>query len=609
MSTQHGPSFADNTDFTNANRGLVASLNPCTITAADGHTVWNSEDHAFIQNDCPPTANPKLWRQGQLTSIQGLFEVTEGVYQVRGFDLSNMTLVESDTGVIVIDPLTCIETAAEALALYRSVRGNRAVSAVIYSHSHIDHFGGAAGVISPDQLPTIPIIAPEGFMEEAVSENMLLGPAMIRRAIYMYGSKLPKAPDGQIGCGIGASVPRGTGSLIPPKISITQTGDERVVDGVRIIFQMVPGSEAPSEMNFYFPDQRALYIAECAVHSLHNIITLRGAQVRDARAWSRYLDESLVLFVEDAGGKEPSAQVLFAGHNWPTWGTAEITKMISEQRDLYAYLHDQTVRLMNHGKTGIEIAEELVLPVGLQTSWHAQGFYGSVSHNVKGIYQRYMGWFDGDAAHLWEYPAAENGKRYVSCMGGMTEVIRKAEEFSKAGDLRFAATLLGHAVASDRTHRDAKRALACVFTKLGHGAENATWRNFYLSAAADLGAETSPTLPGQKQGAIGNGLKPTQSVEQWFDLLAVRLNGPQSGDERFAIDFHVIDEGVKKWRVNVSNGALTYHALDLEGLSGVSGLTLVLHKRELFDILGGGPLHTQLKGDASLISRLLTLME
>ncbi|KAJ5099048.1 beta-lactamase-like protein [Penicillium argentinense] len=592
------PSFVDTTDFDNARRGFIGALEPCIIRAADGRTVWNNDEYSFLNAKCPSTANPKLWRQGQLNSIQGLFEVTQGIYQVRGLDLSNMTIVEGKEGVIIIDPLTAVETAAQALSLYRKHRGERKVTGVIYSHSHIDHFGGAQGILPLAKSHDISIIAPEGFMEEALSENLYVGNAMRRRAVYMYGSRLPKAPDGQIGCGLGMGVPTGTSSLVPPDKIINETGEEQIVDGVRIIFQMVPESEAPSEMNFFFPDHRTLYIAECATHSLHNIITLRGAQVRDAKAWSHYLDESLVLF-------GTNTDALCAGHAWPTWGREEVSTILQDQRDLYAYLHDQTIRMMNNGMTGIEIAEVLTLPPSLQSKWYTQGFYGSISHNVKGIYQRYVGWFDGNPAHLWEHPPKENAERYVACMGGIDEVVRKAEEFAEKGDLRFAATLLGHAVAFDPTHSKGKMALATVFTKLGHGSENGTWRNFYLTGAQALLARNIPP-PSQ---ALVNGLKPTQTVDQWLTLLSIRIDGLKAGDSSFIIDIHVVDEA-KLYRVNVSNGALTYRVVrDTQGLDGIPGLTLELKKDELLGVLKGEKELENVQGDWCLIPILLSFLE
>ncbi|RAK78014.1 alkyl/aryl-sulfatase [Aspergillus fijiensis CBS 313.89] len=595
------PDFADRTDFENATRGFVAGLEPCIIRSSDGRIVYNNEAYAFLHNsECPETANLKLWRQGQLASVQGLFEVTQGIYQVRGFDLANMTIVEGLKGVIVIDPLTSVECAHAALTLYRSHRGDRPVTGVIYSHSHIDHFGGARGVVtSPDEARPLPILAPEGFMEEATSENIYVGAAMRRRAAFMYGTRLPKSPEGQIGCGIGMAVSTGTPSLIPPNQHITATGEERVVDGVRIRFQLVPETEAPSEMNFFFPDHRALYIAECATHSLHNIITLRGALVRDAKAWARYLDESLVWFGEQS-------DVLCAGHNWPTWGRKEIQQLIAEQRDLYGYLHDQTVRMMNTGLTGIEIAETLALPPALQRAWHAQGFYGSVSHNVKGIYQRYMGWFDGNPAHLWEHPPVENARRYVDCMGGIEAVVQKAETYAREGDRRFAATLLGHAVALDPTHEQARLALASVFERLGYSAENSTWRNFYLTGALDLrqgGGDSQRHSP----GLAARELNPHQSVEQWLSLLSVRLHGPRAATESFIMDFHVKDTG-SWWRLIVSNGVLTSRVTTEPAKPEAAGFTMFVTKQQLGAVLSGKDLgELNYEGELQLLSRFLDL--
>ncbi|OJJ36429.1 hypothetical protein ASPWEDRAFT_49919 [Aspergillus wentii DTO 134E9] len=569
------PSFTDKTDFENASKGFIATLD-APLIHSNNRPIWNTNAYDFLNAECPSTANPKLWRLAQVTSIHGLFKVTDGVYQVRGLDLANMTIVEGKEGIIVIDPLTSAECASSALELYRKHCGNRPVKAVMYSHSHIDHFGGAKGVL--ELTEDIPIVAPEGFTEEATSENIYVGNAMQRRAMYMYGTRLPKSSEGPLGCAIGMGVSMGSSSLVPPNTHITATGQEMVVDDVKFVFQMVPDSEAPAEMNFYLPERKALYIAECATHGLHNIITLRGAQVRDAKAWAKYLDESLVLFGEEA-------EVLFAGHQWPTWGREEISTFISQQRDLYAYLHDQTVRMMNTGMTGIEIADILTLPPALQKAWHTQGFYGSVSHNVKGVYQRYMGWFDGNPAHLWEYPPVESARRYVDCMGGIEEVVTKAEKYAEGGDLRFAATLLGHAVALDANHERAKMRLASVFERLGYGAENATWRNFYLSGAQDL--RLGPFVPPPGQIKLANRLNPQQSVDQWFSILSVRMNGPKAAEESFAIDIHVLDEE-KWWRLIVSNGVLTHRsASDRKDLVGKAELSLEMSKKELGGILNG----------------------
>ncbi len=356
---QAGFPFGDRTDFADADRGFIAALTPGVVTAADGRVVWDNDKFSFLEADCPDTANPSLWRQSQLTALQGLYEVTDGIYQVRGLDLSNMTMVEGDRGVIVIDPLISKETASAALGLYRLHRGQRPVTGVIYTHSHVDHFGGVEGVLTED----VPILAPQGFLEHAVAENVYAGVAMLRRGSYHTGYSLPAGPTGLIGTGLGQTASTGTITLIAPTIDITRTGQEETIDGVRMIFQLTPGTEAPSEMNFLFPDRRALCLAENATHNLHNILTLRGAVVRDARIWSRYLNEAGLLFVDQT-------DVAFASHHWPTWGSERVATYLSQQRDLYAYLHDQTLRLLNQGHTGIEIAEMIQLPPALEDSWH-----------------------------------------------------------------------------------------------------------------------------------------------------------------------------------------------------------------------------------------------
>lgn len=358
MSLLSSPSFDDTTDFEDARRGLITALDPCVIKNLEGRKIWDNEEYDFLNDQCPSTANPSLWRQAQLCRKQGLFQVTDGIYQIRGLDLSNMTIIEGNRGIIVVDPLVSVECAAASLKLYRGNRGDRPVTGLLYTHPHGDHFGGARGVLPATDIE-IPVIAPTGFMEHAVEENIFAGTAMARRAVYMYGDGLRKGPAGQISTGLGSTISTGMTTLIPPTLDISKTGQEEVIDGVRLIFQMTPGTEAPAEMNFYIPDRRALCMAENATHNMHNILTLRGALVRDAQAWSSYLDEAIVLFAQ-------TAEVSFASHHWPTWGRDAIVRYLSEQRDLYAYLHDQTLRLMNKGLTGLEIAETFVLPSALQ---------------------------------------------------------------------------------------------------------------------------------------------------------------------------------------------------------------------------------------------------
>ena len=583
--------FEDRSDFDDADRGWIGALEPAVVTAGDGRVVWDNDAYGFLAGECPDTAHPSLWRQGQLVARQGLYQVADGIYQVRGLDLSNMTLVEGDTGVLVIDPLISKETAAAALALYRRHRGDRRVTGVVYTHAHIDHFGGVHGVVTED----VPIIAPHGFMESAVSENVYVGVAMGRRASYMYGALLEKGPAGQIGCGLGMTTSTGSIGLIPPTIDVTHTGQEETVDGVRMEFQLTPGTECPAEMNFLFPDRRALCMAENATHNLHNLVTLRGAVVRDARVWARYLDEAITLF-----GRR--CDVAFASHHWPTWESERVADYLSVQRDLYAYLHDQTLRMINEGYTGIEAAELMVMPPALERAWHTHGYYGSVSHNVKAIYQRYIGWFDGNPATLWQHPPAESSVRYVDCMGGPAAVIARAEEYAERGDLRFSAELLNRVVFADPEHVQAKELLADVYDRLGYGSENGTWRNFYLMGAFELrnGIVATPAVTGSAD------MLQALTVGQMFDAIAVRVHGPRAWDERIVIDWRFTDLG-QTHRTTLRNGVLTHRVA--EGEEGAD-LTLALSKLQMVGVLTGkGFDQIDHEGDLGAIGRLLGVLD
>ncbi len=584
--------FHDRTDFEDADRGFVGALDPCVVTDAQGRVVWDNEAYGFLQAECPDTAHPSLWRQGQLAARQGLYEVCDGIYQVRGLDLSNMTLVEGDTGVIVIDPLISAETAAAALALYRSHRGERSVTAVIYTHAHVDHFGGVHGVLEGP----VPIVAPDGFMESAVAENVYAGVAMSRRAMYMYGVALEKGPAGQIGCGLGMTTSTGSIGLVAPTIDVTRTGQEEVLDGVRIVFQVTPGTECPAEMNFYFPDHRALCMAENATRNLHNLVTLRGAVVRDARVWSVYLDEAMTLFAE-------GTDVAFASHHWPTWGSDRVVEYLSLQRDLYAYIHDQTLRLMNTGLNGSEAAEALAMPPALDQAWHTHGYYGSVSHNVKAVYQRYLGWFDGNPARLWQHPPVEASTRYVECMGGTDAVLTMAAGYADDGDLRFAAELLDRVVFADPGSGAAKEQLAGVYDRLAYGAENGTWRNFFLTGAHELrhGVIADPPSTGSAE------LLAALTVEQLLDAIAIRIDGPKAWDEVLAIDWRFTDLGVTH-RATLRNGVLTHRVAPDGG--DPPDLTLVLEKSQMLGVLFGvGIDQIATEGDLGVIARLLAVIE
>jgi alkyl sulfatase BDS1-like metallo-beta-lactamase superfamily hydrolase len=591
------PPFEDRIDFENADRGFVAALVPAVVTAGDGRVVWDGDAYAFLAGDCPDSAHPGLWRQSQLCARQGLYEVTEGVYQVRGLDLANMTLLEGDRGVVVVDPLISAECAAAALALYRRHRGERPVTGLVYTHSHVDHFGGARGVLPREAEAGVPVIAPVGFLEHAVSENVFAGPAVARRAGFMHGTRLPKAPDAQIGTGLGTTMSTGTVSLVPPTVDVTHSGQTEIVDGVRILFQLTPGTEAPAEMNFLVTHRRALCLAENATHTLHNILTLRGALVRDARVWSRYLDEAIDFFGD-------AYDVAFASHHWPTWGHENVVRLLAEQRDLYAYLHDQTLRLLNSGLTGAEIAEELRLPPALEGAWHARGYFGSLNHNAKAVYQRYLGWYDGNPAHLWEHPPVQLAERYVEVAGGRDPMLAAARRYADDGDLRFAATLLNHLVFADPDDEEARRTLAVVYERLGHGAENGTWRNIYLTGARELVGEAGGPAVATDTAGITSAL----GVGMLLDSLAVRIDGPRAAREpRLIIDLIVIDEE-RRYRINLEHGALTHRSLPLHRTPKPhAGLTLTLTRPELLGLLAGrGLAGIETDGDRGLLKRLFS---
>ncbi|MEU8900652.1 alkyl sulfatase dimerization domain-containing protein [Nocardia sp. NPDC048505] len=569
--------FSDTTDFADADRGFVAALEPDVIKNADGKVVWDNDSYGFIQGSCPNSVNPSLWRQSQLVLKQGLYEIAPGFYQIRGLDLSNMTLIEGDTGVIVIDPLISTETAKAGLELYRAHRGDRPVTGMIYTHSHVDHFGGALGVTTTEDVASgrCPVLAPAGFVDHAVSENVFAGTAMARRSAYMYGAALPRGAQGQVGAGLGMTTSTGTVTLVPPTRDITTTGQEEVLDGVRIVFQLTPGTEAPSEMNFYFPEHRTLCMAENATHTLHNILTLRGAVVRDAHVWAQYLTETITLF----GDK---TDVAFASHHWPMWETARITEWLSLQRDTYAYLHDQTLRLLNQGYTGIEIAEMMRMPPALEQKWYNHGYYGSVSHDVKAIYQRYMGWFDGNPAHLWEHPPVEAAKRHVEAMGGGGEVVKKARSAYDDGDYRWAVQLLNYAIFADPGNQDAKMVQASAFEQLGYGSENGTWRNFFLSGAYELrngnfGTPTQTSSPS---------LLAALSVDQILDAAAFTVNGPEAWDLNLVNDWRITDEN-KTYRTELRNGVLVHYALPPDFAGPRPDATFTLSRPTLIAVFTG----------------------
>jgi alkyl sulfatase BDS1-like metallo-beta-lactamase superfamily hydrolase len=594
------PPTAETADFDDAARGFIGALTPCVVTAADGRVVWDNDAYSFLSGDPPPSVHPSLWRQCILTAKQGLYQVVPGIYQVRGLDLSNISFVEGDNGLIVIDPLVSTEVAAAALQLYRTHRGDRPVVAVIYTHSHVDHFGGVLGVTSQADVDagTVAVLAPEGFVEHAVQENVYAGTAMARRATYMYGTLLPRGPAGQVGCGLGQAPSTGEVAVIVPTIDIRTTGETHTIDGVEIEFQMAPGTEAPAEMHFYFPRFRALCMAENATHNLHNLLTLRGALVRDPHAWAGYLTEAIDKFAD-------RADVVFASHHWPTWGRARVVEFLAVQRDMYAYLHDQTLRLLNQGHTGTEIAEALQMPPALDKAWHTHGYYGSVSHNVKAIYQRYMGWFDGNPARLWPHPPQALAVRYVEAMGGIDRVVELAQAAFDSNDLRWAATLLDHAVFTDSTHAAASALLADTLERLGYGAENATWRNFFISGATELRDGNFGTATTATSLSLLSQLTP----EQIFDSLAIRVDGPRSWHLDIAIDI-TFEDLQANYRLTLRNGVLVHRKVAADPATADVTVTLDNKFRLLLTAMGDftSP-GLDVSGDQSALQQLLSVLD
>ncbi|SOZ97343.1 putative enzyme with 2 metallo-hydrolase/oxidoreductase domains, 2 TPR-like domains, sterol carrier protein domain; similar to E.coli yjcS, annotated putative alkyl sulfatase [Cupriavidus taiwanensis] len=567
--------FQDQRDFDAARRGFIGTLDHTEIRDAKGNVVWSLEPYEFLKPEtAPATVNPSLWRQARLNLHHGLFQVTDRIYQVRGFDIANMTIIEGESGLIVIDPLTAAETSRAGLDLYFRHRPKKPVVAVIYTHSHGDHFGGVKGVISEDDVKAgrVRVLAPEGFMEEAVSENVFAGNAMSRRAQYMYGFNLPRSATGQVDVGLGKAVAHGTLTLIPPTDLIHKTGDTRTIDGVQIEFLMAPGTEAPAEMLMYFPQWQALCAAEDATHNLHNLYTIRGAQVRDANQWWRALDETIDRF----GAR---TEVLFAQHHWPTWGRQEIVTYLGKQRDGYKYIHDQSLRLANLGYVPAEIAERVKLPPSLASEWHLRDYYGTVSHNAKAVYQRYLGWYDANPANLNPLPPEEAGKRYVEFMGGAARVLEQARAAYARGEYRWVAEVVKHVVFADPSNQAARQLEADALEQLGYQAESSTWRNAYLSGAAELRA--GPPKTGRRAGSPDVLRAMTDTM--FLDYLAISLNGDRAAGKTLALNWVQPDTG-KRFALTVENGVFRYKP---DAQHAAPQATLTMPRAVLMGVLAG----------------------
>ncbi|HVN51328.1 MAG TPA: alkyl sulfatase dimerization domain-containing protein, partial [Acidimicrobiales bacterium] len=524
---------ADTTDFDDARRGFVAPLpDGGVITDDAGRVVWDLSRFGFVRDgEAPATVHPSLWRQTQLLTEGGLFEVTEGVYQVRSADLSNIDMIEGETGIIVVDPLISTETARAALELYYAHRGRRPVVAVIYTHSHIDHYGGVLGVVDVADVRAgrVRVVAPEGFTEAALSENLIAGTAMTRRATYMYGALLPTGPQGAVSPGLGLAISLGRHGFVEPTDVITEPVQELVLDGVRFVFMLAPDTEAPAEMLFHLPDRQALCSAEDATHTLHNLYTLRGARTRDAKAWSYYLDRAIEFFGD-------RTDVVFAQHHWPTWGRERALDFLRAQRDAYQFLHDQTLRLANHGHTMLEVAEELDFPPSLGQRWCNRGYYGSVSHNVKAVYNLYLGYFDANPATLHQLPPVAASERYVEYMGGAEAVLERARVSFDDGDYRWVAQVVNHVVFADPTNQEARRLQADALEQLGYQTENGVWRNFYLTGAQEL---RHGLLEVPAPDPLGPDTVALVPLELLLDYLGVRLDGPAADGVELTVGVHL----------------------------------------------------------------------
>ncbi|CAM7748750.1 MBL fold metallo-hydrolase [Escherichia coli] len=567
--------FSDRQDFDDAQRGFIAPLlDEGILRDANGKPYYRGEDYKFdINAPAPETVNPSLWRQSQINGISGLFKVTDRMYQVRSQDISNITFIEGDTGIIVIDPLVTPNAAKASLDLYFKHRPQKPIVAVIYTHSHTDHYGGVKGIVSEADVKAgkVQIIAPAGFMDEAISENVLAGNIMSRRAFYSYGLLLPHNAQGDIGNGLGVTLTTGGPTIIAPTRSITKTGEKLNIDGLDFEFLMAPGSEAPSEMHLYIPALKALCTAENSTHTLHNFYTLRGAKTRDTAKWTDYLNETL-----DKWGSQ--AEVLFMPHTWPVWGNQHINDYIGKYRDTIKYIHDQTLHLANQGYTMNEIGNMIHLPETLDKNWASRGYYGSVSHNARAVYNFYLGYYDGNPANLNPYGQVDMGKRYVKALGGSAHAINLAREAYNQGDYRWASELLKQVIAANPGDQVAKNLQADTFEQLGYQAESATWRGFYLTGAKELreGAKkiehASTASPDTIKG---------MTVEMLLDYMAVRLNSEKAAGKSISLNFNLSDND--NLNLSLNNSVLNYRKV----LQPKVDASFYMSRSDLHDVLVG----------------------
>ena len=556
-----------------AKRGFIARPSG-KITGSAGEALIDFDAFKFVEGKAPQTVNPSLWRHAILNAQIGLFKVTEGIYQLRGFDIANMTLIEGSTGWIVVDPLTCRESATAAIAFAREQLGNKPVSAIIITHSHIDHFGGILGIISPNEIAErrIPVVAPVGFMEEATSENVIVGTAMGRRSIYQFGKDLERSAKGMVDTGLGKSVAYGNFGILPPSRIISLPKEDIVIDGVKFVFYNVPGAEAPAELTFLLPDKKAYCGAENLVQTMHNLLPVRGAKARDALRWSKYLDQALEQTAD--------AEVFFAQHNWPIWGHPRIVEFITKHRDVYKYTHDQTVRLINAGYTPREIADMVKLPKSLENYLSSRGYYGDLRHNVKAVYQFYMGFYDGNPANLNPLPPEESAKRYIELIGGTDKAIAAAQVAFDKGDYRWTAELLNHVVFAKPDSKSAISLLARTYDQMGYMSEASSFRNSYLTAAAEL--RNGPPKKGVDRSYFIDMLRQTP-VERFLEAMAAGLDGSAAEDKDFKINL-VLSDTKESFVLWIENAVLHHKKASPEADANA---TLTLTKEIFIKMMAG----------------------
>ncbi len=597
--------FSDRQSFDDARRGLIASLDPMTIPHDKAkRAVFDLSTMGFLNDDAPDTVNPSLWRQAQLNSLHhGLYEVVEGIYQIRSFDIANMTLIKGDTGWIIIDPLTSSETSRAGLKLANEQLGARPVVAVIHTHSHADHFAGVLGVITADQAESgeVAVIAPIDFVNESISENVLAGNVMNRRATYMYGNLLKPSPTGYVTTGLGAAVSMGSTGFVVPNDTISETGETRTIDGIEIEFQMTMGTEAPAEMVFYFPQFKALCMSEITSHHLHNVYTPRGAQVRDALAWSAQINESIDLF----GGR---LEVEFASHHWPIWGQEAAVDYLKKQRDLYKFIHDQTLRLANLGYTKEEIAEQIKLPDVLGKEFYNRDYYGTVHHNARAVYVKYLGYFDGNPSHLYPLPPVEVATRYLDYMGGADSVFTKAKTSFSKGDYRWVVEVLNHVVMAQPDHFDARELLADTLEQLGYQSESGPWRNFYLCGALELreGLGRSSTF------AASEGMARGIPLFNLFQTMAVRLNSERA--DGITLHINIIFNQQEHALLTIENSVLhAFIGKQHPSPTATMKIAELDYKRLMMGLTDAGQLlesgHLVVEGDMNALAQLSGLFD